>query len=80
MHFGARGLVLDFFSFVNFGTIFTIARQLFEPRIFFDKIVLGKGVVKMKGSNFVVGDFFIAISLLVAFSHQSKNVEILRCF
>ena len=31
----------------------------------------------MKVKIIVVGDFFIAISLLVAFSLQSENVEIL---
>ena len=38
---------------------------------------LFKGVIEMKVNIFVVGSFFIAMSLLVAFSLQSENAEIL---
>ena len=67
MNFSARGLVLDFFSFVDFGAIFTIARLLFEPRNFFDKFFWCKGVIEMKVNNFLVGDFFIVVALLIEF-------------
>ena len=76
----AKGWVLDYFSFVKFLAVFTIARSLFVHRNSSHGFFLFKGVIEMKVNIFVVGDFFIAISLLVAFSHQSKNVEILRCF
>ena len=76
----ARSVDLDYFSFVTFLAVFTIARLLFKPRIFFDEFFLGRGVIEMKIIIYVVRDFFIAVSLLVAFSLQSENVEILWCF
>ena len=36
-----------------------------------------EGVIEMDVNNFVVGEFFFVINLLVAFSLQSENVEIL---
>ncbi len=74
----AKGLVLDYFSFVKCSVVFTIAWLLFEPRIFFDEFLLGKGLIKMKVNIFLVGDFFIAIGILVAFPPQSENDEILQ--
>ena len=59
------------------GAIFTIARLLFEPRNFFDEFFLYKSVVGQKLNNFLVGKFFISRGLLVAFSLQSENDEIL---
>ena len=73
----ARGVVLDYFPFVNFLTVFTIARQFFEPRIFFDDLFWCKGTIRMDVNNFLVGDFLIAIGLLVVFSLQSENDGIL---
>jgi hypothetical protein len=77
MNLSAKGLVLDYFSFVIVLAVFTIARLLFEPRNFFDDFFFGKGVIEMKANNFLVGENFIAIGLLVAFSLQSENDEIL---
>ena len=72
---------MDYLSFVKVLAIFTIARLLFEPRIFFDVIFWYKGVIEMKVTNFVVGEIFIAIGLLLAFPLQSENDEILQfCF
>ena len=73
----ARGVDLDYFSVVKILEVFTIARLLFEPRNFFDDFFFGKGVIEMKANNFLVGENFIAIGLLVAFSLQSENDEIL---
>ena len=74
----AKGLVLDYFSFVNFLAVFIIARLLFEPRIFFVEFFLGEGVIEMKVNIFLVGDFFIATGILVAFPPQSENDKILQ--
>ena len=73
----AKGLVLDYFSFVNFMAVFTIARLLYEPINFFDEFFWCKGVLEIKVNNFLVGDFLIAIGLLVVFSLQSENDGIL---
>ena len=73
----ARGVDLDYFSFVIVLAVFTIARLLFEPRKFFDESFLHKSVFETKLNNFLVGKFFIARGLLVAFSLQSENDEIL---
>lgn len=35
MHFSARGLALNYFSFVEFEAIFTNSRILFEPRNYY---------------------------------------------
>ena len=68
---------MDHFSFVNVLAVFTIARSLFAQRNFSHGFFLFKGVIEMKVNIFVVGDFLIAKSILVAFSLQSENVEIL---
>ena len=75
----ARGLVLDYFPFVNFLTVFTIARLFFEPRNFFDKCFWCMSIVGMNVNNFLVGEFLIAIGLLVVFSLQSENDGIFWC-
>ena len=75
--FSARGVHLDSFSFVDYYGVFTIARPLFMHRNFSHGFFLLKGVIEMKVNNFLVCDFFIAISLLKAFSLQSENDEIL---
>ena len=49
----------------------------FSPRNFFDEFLFGKGAIEMKVNNFLVGENFIAIGLLVAFPFQSENDEIL---
>ena len=72
----ARGVVLDYFPFVHFLAVFIIARLFFEPRYFFDVFFWCKGILRMDVNNFLVGDFLIAIGLLVVFSLQSKNDEI----
>ena len=77
MDLSARGLVLDYFSFVNFLAVFTIARLLFEPRYFFDKFFWYKSYFEKKMNNFLVGDFFIANFMLVVFSLQSENYSFL---
>jgi len=77
MDLSAKGLVLDYFSFVNFGAVFTIGRLLFEPRYFFDEFFWYKSVFEMKMNNFLVCDFLIAIFMLVVFSLQSENDGIL---
>ena len=69
----ARGLVLDYFSFVKCLAIFTIARLLFEPRFVFDDFFWYNRVFEMKMNNFLVGDIFIANFMLVVFSLQSEN-------
>ena len=74
---GARGLVLDYFSFVNFLAIFTIARPLFTQRSFSHGFFFFEGVIEMVVKNFVVGDFSFVINLLVVISLQSENDEIL---
>jgi len=76
----ARGLVLDIFSFVKFRAVFTIARPLFAQRKFSHCFFWFKEAVEMKMNNFLVGDFFIAISVMVVFSLQSENDEILWSF
>ena len=73
----AKGWVLDYFPFIIFLAIFTIPRSLFTQRNFPHGFFLFKGVIEMNVEIFVVGGFFIAISILVAFSLQSVNVEIL---
>ena len=77
MHFSARGLVLDYFSFVNFLAVFTMARPLFMQRSLSHGFFFLEGVIEMDVNNFVVGEFFFVINLLVAFSLQSKNDAIL---
>jgi len=77
MHFSARDLVLGFFSFVKFLAVITIARPLFTHRKFSHGFLLFEGVIEMNVNNFLVGDFFFVINLLVAFSLQSENDEIL---
>ena len=72
-----KGLVLDYFPFVNFLAVFTIAKLLFEPIIFFDESFWYKDIVRMKVNIFLVGDFFIARGLLVACPLHSENDEIL---
>ena len=74
----AKGLVLDYFSFVNILAGFTIARLLFEKIIFFDEFFWFKDIIEMKVNNFLVGDFFIAIGLLVAFPLLSEKHEFLQ--
>ena len=54
MDASAKGLVLDYFFFVNFGAIFTIRRLLFEPRYFFDEFFQYNSVFEMKMNNFLV--------------------------
>ena len=71
------GVVLDYFPFVNFLTVFTIARLFFEPRNFFDDFFGCKDITRMDVHNFLVGNFLIAIGLLVVFSLQSENDGIL---
>ena len=71
----AKVLVLDFFSFVNIIARFTIARLLFEQRIFFDNFFLFKDIIEMKVNKFLVGVFFIALGLLVAFPLLSEKHE-----
>ena len=73
----ASGVDLDYVSFFKNLAVFTVARLLFEPRNFFDEYFLYKSVVETKLNNFLVGKFFIAGGLLVAFSLQSENDEIL---
>jgi hypothetical protein len=78
MDLSAKGLVLDHFSFVNFGAVFTVGRLLFEPRYFFDKIFWYKFVLEIKMNNFLVCDFLVANFMLVLFSLQSENNGILE--
>ena len=73
----ARGVVMDYFPFVNFLAVFTIARLFFEPRNFFDDFFWCKGIIRIVVNNFLVCDFLIAIGLLVVFSLQSENDGIL---
>ena len=68
----AKGLVLDYFSFVYFGAVFTIQRLLIEPRYSFDELFWYKSVFEMKINNFLVCVFFIIIFMLVVFSLQSE--------
>jgi hypothetical protein len=77
MDLSARGLVLDYFSFVKFLAVFTTTRLLFEPRFFFDEFFWYKSVFEMKMNNFLVADFLIANFMLVVFSLQSGNDGIL---
>ncbi len=77
MHFSDSSLVLDIFSFVKFWAVFTIAGPLFAQRNFSHGVVLFKDATEMKVNNILIGDFFIAISILVAFSLQSENDEIM---
>ena len=77
MNLSAMGSVLDYFSFIDFLAIFTIARLFFELRNFFDDFFWYKCDIEMKVNNFLVGENFIAIGLLVSFPLQSENDEIL---
>ena len=80
MHFSDSSLVLDIFSFVKFRAVFTIAGPLFAQRNFSHGFFLFKDATEMKVNNILIGDFFIAISLMVAFSLQSENDEIMWSF
>jgi hypothetical protein len=71
---------LDIFSFVKFTTVFTIARPLFAQKIISIVFFCFKEAIEKKVNNFLVGEFFIAISVMVAFSLQSENDEILYHF
>ena len=75
--FECKGVDLDPFSFVKFLAVFTVARLLFEPRKFFFEFFFYKSFFETRLNNFVVGEFFIAICLLIAFPLQSENAEIL---
>ena len=68
---------MDIFSFVKFTAVFTIARPLFAQKIISHGFFWFKVAIEMKVNNFLVGEFFIAISVMVAFSLQSENDEIL---
>jgi len=58
MDLSARGVVLDYFSFVKVLAVFTNARLLFEPmQETFLRFFWHKGVIEMKVNNFLVGDF-----------------------
>ena len=72
-----KGLVFDYFSFVNFAAILTIGRLLFEPRYIFDEFFWYDGVFEIKINNFLVGNCLIANFMLVVLSLQNKNDGIL---
>jgi hypothetical protein len=57
--------------------VFTAARLFFEPRNSFAKFSLHKGVYEMNVNIVLVGNFLIAIGLLLVFLLQSENGGIL---
>ena len=64
MFLSTKGLIFDYFSFVNFGAVFTMGRILFELRYYFDESFWYYRVFEMKISNSLVVKFFIALFLI----------------
>ena len=71
---------MDNFPYVKFTVVFTIVRLLFAQKKYSHGFFWFNQAMEMKVNNFLVGDFFIAISVLVAFSLQSENDEIMWSF